>query len=212
MSNQGSAHFKQTGSSLDDQSDYMSTNTSLYHANSKLSHVAKKIARTKAVLNKNHSVLTAATSLRSSSACASTEAKLVSINDIGPMKTFKRKHVKNSSISGRSNLSNSSSLRSTIKLSSDRESVRKVKQSIREDEKSVIQMYYSNMDQVIKSQTEDQPIDGLPATKPLSLSRPGTTTKTTIKFSKLSMAQFSATFCGSHSRKRSNMSPTRPVT
>jgi hypothetical protein len=47
-------------------------------------------------------------------------------------------------------LSNSSSLRSTIKLSSDRESVRKVKQSIREDEKSVIQMYYSNMDQVIK--------------------------------------------------------------
>ena len=101
MSNQGSAHFKQPGNSLDDQSDYMSTNTSLYPADSKLLHVAKKLARTKAVLNKNHSVLTAATSLRSSSACASTEAKLVSINDIGPMKTFKRKQVKNSSISER---------------------------------------------------------------------------------------------------------------
>jgi len=155
MSNQGSTRFKQTDNSQDDQSDYMSTNTTLYHAKSKLLHVTKKIARTKAVLNKNHSVLTAATTIRPSSACASTVAKLVSINDIGPMKTFKRKQVKNLSISERSNLSNSSSLRSTIKLNSDRESLRKVKQSIREEEKSVIQMYYSNMDQVIKSQTED---------------------------------------------------------
>jgi hypothetical protein len=51
-------------------------------------------------------------------------------------------------------------MRSTSRLSVDRETARKVKQSIREDEKSVIQMYYSNLDQVVKSQTNDPPIDG----------------------------------------------------
>ena len=150
----------QTGTSLDDQSDYMSTSNSLHRANSKLSQVAKKIARAKAVLNKNLSVLSSAASLRSNSAFASTEAKLVSINDMGPIRTFKRKLVRNSSVSERSELSNSSSMRSTSRLSVDRETARKVKQSIREDEKSVIQMYYSNMDQVVKSQTNDPPIDG----------------------------------------------------
>ena len=96
----------QTGTSLDDQSDYMSTSNSLHRANSKLSQVAKKIARAKAVLNKNLSVLSSAASLRSNSAFASTEAKLVSINDMGPIRTFKRKMVRNSSVSERSDLSN----------------------------------------------------------------------------------------------------------
>jgi hypothetical protein len=79
-------------------------------------------------------------------------------------------------------------LRSSGKLTLDKDTLRKVKQRIEEDEQSVIEMYYSNMEQVMKSQNPDQPIDESSVMKPFSSSRPGTTTKSTIKFSKLSMA------------------------
>lgn len=102
----------------------MSTINSASAPSSKLSQVAKKIARSKAVLNKNLSLLTTAASFRSNSASATIEAKVVSTNDIGPIRTFKRRQVRNSSISDRSILSNSSSMRSTSRLSLDRETAR----------------------------------------------------------------------------------------
>jgi len=76
----------------------------------------------------------------------------MSNDDIGPIRTFKRTHVREKSISENSSKSNSS-LRSSGRLTLDKGSIKRVKQQIKDDETSVIEMYYSNMDNLIRSQS-----------------------------------------------------------
>ena len=72
-------------------------------------------------------------------------------DDIGSVRIFKRNLVRDKSVSQKSNRSSTSSLRSSGRQSLDKESLRNLKKKIQDEENSVIEMYYTNLDSVIHS-------------------------------------------------------------
>ena len=72
-------------------------------------------------------------------------------DDIGSVRIFKRNLVRDKSVSQKSNRSSTSSLRSSGRQSLDKESLRNLKKKIQDEENSVIEMYYTNLDGVIHS-------------------------------------------------------------
>jgi len=67
------------------------------------------------------------------------------LDDLREIRTYKRTLVRDKSIPDRSTRS-VSSLNFTGRQSLDKESIRQVKRRIQDDETSVVQMYYSNLE------------------------------------------------------------------